>query len=151
MKKGNIADYKAFLGESGNLDAALKYLAETDLAAVEPGVHRIMGDDVYANVQQYNTRPWEEGAFEAHRQYIDIQFVASGEEIITVAPVGALELTEDHFSEGDYGKYADTVRGEDYVLGAGDFLILYPEDGHRPQILCGKSSPVKKFVMKVRL
>lgn len=147
----NAENLHKYFALSPNIRTAAKYLLETDLSSVAPGIHKIDGDEVYANVQIYETKPWDEGFFEAHKKYIDIQFVYSGTEIITVAPVGALEIEEDHYDEKDFAKYKDTVRGTDYVLGSGDFLLLYPEDAHRPQILSEKSGTVKKFVMKVKI
>lgn len=147
----NAKNLSKYFDLSPNIKTAAKYLLETDLSAVTPGIHKIDGDEVYANVQIYETKPWDKGFFEAHKKYIDIQFVFSGSELITVAPESALEIDEDHFAEKDFSKYKDTVRGTDYVLNAGDFLILYPEDAHRPQILSEKSATVKKFVMKVKI
>jgi len=151
MKLDNAKNLSKYLGESKNLDTAIKYLQETNLESVEPGIHKIDGDEVFANVQIYDTKPWDQGFFEAHNKYLDIQYVHSGEEIVTVAPRADVTIKEDHFDEGDYCKFEDSVRGTDYVLGAGDFMILYPEDAHRPQILSGKSTKVKKFVMKIKI
>ena len=39
--------------------------------------------------------------------------------------------------------------GIDYVLNAGDYLVLNPEDGHMPGICVGGPSPIRKAVIKV--
>jgi YhcH/YjgK/YiaL family protein len=39
--------------------------------------------------------------------------------------------------------------GDFLTLTAGDFMLLFPEDGHMPGIAVGASSPVKKAVFKI--
>ena len=37
------------------------------------------------------------------------------------------------------------------VLRAGDFLICYPEDGHRTAVAVNESEKIKKAIFKVRI
>ena len=47
----------------------------------------ILGDNIFYMVQSYDTDP-SKTVSEAHRKYIDIQFMVEGEEIICVADIG---------------------------------------------------------------
>ena len=45
----------------------------------------ILSDNIYANVEEYTTK--DVGYFEAHRDYLDIQILLSGEEVIEYTPL----------------------------------------------------------------
>ncbi len=71
---------------------AYKWLAETDIAALAVGSYPIMGDTVVANVQEYTTKLPEEGLFETHEKYFDIQYVVSGKEQFGVCKRDSLKV-----------------------------------------------------------
>lgn len=128
-------------------NAALKFLRDTDFAGAEPGKYPLSGGGTYATVSEYLTR--ESAPFEAHRKFIDIQFIVSGREYIDVAPLGAMSVVRD-----DYNPEKDimffTVSGyERRLADSGRFLILFPGDAHRPCMSVEKAEPVKKVVVKV--
>ena len=71
--------------------AAFEFLKQ--LPADQPsGRYLISGDDCFALVQTYTARPLAEAKFEAHRQYIDIQYIQAGRETILWTPL--VRLTE---------------------------------------------------------
>ena len=59
---------------------ALDFLKNTDLKALPGGRHEIEGDMMYANVDDVETKLFETTKPESHRNYVDIQFMVSGEE-----------------------------------------------------------------------
>jgi biofilm protein TabA len=128
-------------------DAAFSYLAENDFTDVPPGRVELSGDAMYALTQEYETKPLEQGKWEAHRQYIDVQYIVSGRERILFAPIESLEA-------GDYIPAKDflplTGRGSTVDLSAGFFVIFFPEDAHMPGLFIDHPEPVKKIVVKVR-
>lgn len=63
----------------------LRFLAETDFSKLADGRHEIDGDDVFANLMSYDSRAVNDTP-EAHRAYIDIQYLISGVELVGVAP-----------------------------------------------------------------
>lgn len=112
----------------------------------------IEGDDLYAMVQAYDTKPAAEKKFESHRTYADIQFIVSGQEIMAWAPVADLKVvTQPYEAKGDCALYADPKRATDIALGPNMFAIFWPEDGHKPGCAFGAPSRVQKVVLKVRL
>lgn len=106
---------------------------------------------VYLNISVYNTKSRAEGKYEAHRQYIDIQYVISGEEIICVNNIQKLDILENYNATNDCIFYSNSKNGQDYIMNAGDGMIIHPEDGHMPGMQCveGKPVNVKKMVIKV--
>jgi YhcH/YjgK/YiaL family protein len=112
----------------------------------------IEGDDLYAMIQAYDTKPAHEKKFESHRTYADIQFVVSGQEIMGYCPLPNLAVvTQPYEAKGDCALYADPKRATDLVLSPGMFAIFWPEDGHKPGCALGPASRVQKVVLKVRL
>lgn len=140
----NAALYNG-LGEK--LTKALEYLKSTDFSSMEPGRYDIDGDNIFAMVNQYDTRPLKEAELEAHKVYIDIQYVHSGVEKIGYAPLGDQTPSNDFNTDQDCGFYQGEPSLIDFKEGM--FAIFYPTDLHMPGIGEDKSA-VKKIVVKVR-
>lgn len=136
--------------ESARMQAALEFLARPDLAELECGRHEIMGDEVFANVMEFETVDAAEKAFEAHRRYTDVHFVISGEEHLCVAPVDECEPLGEFKEEDDFGLYLNPGRSAWVTLRAGDLVVTPPEDAHKPGC-CGDDdpAPLKKICVKV--
>jgi len=115
----------------------------------EAGRYELDGDKVFALVQQYQSKPLSEGKWEAHRKYIDVQFVVSGAERIGWTPVDGLTLTESYNEIKDIAFYKGD--GDFVTVPAGTFVILFPEDAHMPGIAVDAPAPVTKVVVKVRV
>ena len=70
-----ISNASVYLPLGPRIARALDYLRHTDLAGVAPGRYDLDGSDVYALVSEYVSKRPEEGRWEAHRRYIDLQSV----------------------------------------------------------------------------
>lgn len=129
---------------------AFEFLSRDDLSSLALGRNKIAGDDVFANVQEYETVSTAEKHFEAHRRYYDVQYVVSGEEVLQYAPLG-LACEVEPFDEGaDFGLYEVREQVTEVVLRAGDLAVLAPEDAHKPGCSLGANPvPVRKIVVKV--
>ncbi|MDX9882703.1 MAG: YhcH/YjgK/YiaL family protein [Prolixibacteraceae bacterium] len=128
---------------------ALQYIAETDFTGLAKGKYIIDGELIYAVVNEYETKPEADCKIEAHRNYIDVQFIVSGEEAIGYAPLNGQEPSIAYNDEKDCVFYK--VPTSKVILGAGMFAIFYPHDLHQPGISSGTISNVKKVVVKVRV
>ena len=117
-----------------------------DLQGAATGTFEIAGTQVYAIVQDYDTLLLNQGVWEAHRRYIDLQYMVSGTERIGYAHVGRM-------SPGVYDPARDFLplagEGDFLTFGPGDFMLLFPEDAHMPRIAVGAPAPVRKVVVKV--
>lgn len=124
----------------------LNYLASTDFTKVEDGRHDLT-DYLYANIQTYQTK--EDALFEAHRDYIDIQYIISGEEKIGVTDYSSCTEAIAYDKEKDIEFL--NGNGEYYPLKEGEYMILYPQDAHKPSISLNNQSTVRKVVVKVQI
>lgn len=114
------------------------------------GRHEIDGDQVFALVERYATKPLENGLFEAHRKYMDVQFLYSGRETILWTPLALMkEETRPYDEVKDIAKWKLVPDYTPVHLSAGHFAILYPQDAHAPTLEWEKSEPVFKVVVKV--
>jgi len=126
---------------------AFAYLAKTDFQVVAPGRYELDGDRVFALVQRYETKPREQGVWEAHRRYLDVQYVAAGLESLGYAPRGSLTVTQPYAAEKDVELLAGD--GDFVTASAGRFAVFFPQDAHMPCLACGKPGQVIKVVVKV--
>ena len=127
---------------------AFAFICKTDFSKLGDGKYEIENDDIFAIVQEYNTKDKKEAKLEAHRKYIDIQYIHSGVELIGVATLhNQIPITND--PENDIAFY----QGETSFikLEAGMFAIFFPDDLHMPGIKLTQSAKVKKVVVKVRV
>ena len=130
---------------------AYEFLSHDNLATLPLGRTTIDGDEVFANVQEYDTVPALDKQMEAHRRYYDVQFVVSGEELIQYAPLEGLTEIGSFDTESDFGMYATPADCSNLVVRAGQLAIFAPEDAHKPGCSLGASKPVRKIVVKVQV
>lgn len=143
-----LSNAHLYLSLSPNVRRAFEYLQKTDLAYLPVGIFEMDGKDLYVNSQEYNTKLPAQGKWEAHRRYIDLQYVISGTERIGYAHLSRLAL-------GYYNAEKDVLSlmgSGDYVtLTAGDFMLLFPEDAHMPGMAIDGPVSVKKAVVKIAI
>jgi len=144
-----IENSKLYEGISQRIKEAFEYIGNTDLKNFKPGKYEIDGENIFALISEYKTKAESEGKLEAHRKYIDVQYVISGEELMGYAPLGIQQFLESYKEENDI----IFLKGnKSFVkVSSGMFAIFFPEDVHMPGISIGKISDVKKLVIKVRI
>jgi biofilm protein TabA len=117
------------------------------------GKHVIDGERIFALVQRYHPKPAGEATWEAHRRYIDVQYIVEGAERIGYAALGdGLKVTTPYDAEKDAAMF--DARGDLFEVPAGAFAIFMPQDVHAPGLLSSTSvgiATVKKVVVKCRL
>ncbi len=125
---------------------AFAFLRRKDLGNLPPGRHEVDGDRVYASVDKGDGRGRPGAKLEAHRKYIDIQFVFAGTDEMgwkTLKQCTQLEQPYDDKKEcaifGDESDAWITTR-------PGQFVIFFPEDAHAPMRGDG---PIHKVILKV--
>ena len=138
--------------ESIRLYADLLPNLENGLKAVDAletyEVGRCEFEGGYFMVQEGTTHPLEEGNFEVHRNYIDVQIILEGSE-----EVGWQHLS-NLISEIPYSpeKDAEFLKGNpDHVMkiSAGMFWVGFTQDGHKPCCHTKEQQNYKKIVMKL--
>ena len=136
---------------SERLAKALEVLKKEDFSKKAEGRYDIDGSNLYYLVQRYQTKPMEQCKLEAHENYIDIQFVADGEEILAYTPIDNLEVTTPYNKEKDIVFYKTPAKITSVNLTEGMFCVLYPQDSHMPKCQLSGPSNVLKVVVKVKI
>lgn len=127
---------------------AFQYLTATDFSQVQKGKYEVDGTDIIAIVNEYNTVPASGEQMEAHKKYIDIQYIVSGQELIGHDFLLQQSPSKAYDADSDYWLFGGTPAFFS-KMQEGMFAIFFPTDLHMPNILVKESSPVKKVVMKV--
>ena len=132
------------------LRKAMDFLRLRGINELPDGTIEIDGKNVFAIVQRYETVKPDAPKFEYHRKYIDVQYIASGEEVIGWAAKERMTITEAYDADRDIA-FGLVKKGNwtAALLDAGQLAILFPEDGHAPRLAAASISPVTKIVVKV--
>ena len=105
---------------------------------------------MYANVLEYDTVPAAEKELEAHHDYYDVQYVASGEEMLQYATANGLATVQAYDAVDDYCLLKTPEPVTSIALHAGELAIFAPEDAHKPGCTLIVPTHVRKIVVKVR-
>ena len=144
---GNIKDKERYIGLHPAFRAAFEFMESA--AGKEVGKYEIDGKNLYAMVQEYvGKEPHEK--FEAHKKYIDIQYIISGREIMESTALNMCGQMSDYNEVKDVQYYTCHGLKTKIQAGEGDFAIFYPEDVHKPGIKMDDSI-IKKVVVKILL
>ena len=125
---------------------AFEYMRSTHLLALAPGIHPIIGDDMFAIVEHMPGRSREQAQLECHCKYIDIQLVLEG-----VDEMGWKSLREcskpvaDYSAEKDIQFFYDTPASW-IATPPNAFCIFFPEDAHAPLVSTGH---IRKVIFKI--
>jgi YhcH/YjgK/YiaL family protein len=132
------------------LAKAVEFLRLRGTHDLPDGRIELDGENVFAIVSRYETIQTDAPKFEYHRKYIDVQYIASGEEVIGWAPIDRMAVTEAYDTDKDicFGA-VEPGKWSPVYLKAGELAVFYPQDGHAPRLACGVRSSVMKIVVKV--
>lgn len=147
--------YNAIIGNEYKYDlsapkfqTAFDFLHREDLAELPVGWIELE-NGVRASVQHYTTMPAETLDFETHEKFFDVQYVIEGVEMIGVVGRSGLVEKISYDEENDITFYETPALSGAVLLNAGDYIVLAPEDSHKPRCIAGEAMPVKKIVVKV--
>jgi len=132
---------------------ALDYLQETNLRKLANGRHTLDGERLFAIVQRYRPKPAAEARWEAHRKYIDVQYIVDGCE-----RMGYTYLRNELVVETPYDAQKDIIfyqaQGDLLEVPAGSFVIFTPHDVHAPGLTTERPAATRevcKVVVKCRV
>ena len=128
---------------------AFEFLKRKDLADLPVGWIEL-GDGVRASVQRYDSFAWDANRFETHEKYFDVQYVIEGIEFCGVCDRSECKkVAVAYNADNDVTFYEEPKHCGTVFLNAGDFIVLGPEDAHKPRCAVEKPMPIKKIVVKV--
>jgi biofilm protein TabA len=141
----------AYFKNKERWDKAFKFLLNNDLSKLETKRYDIDGDNLFATVSEYLSKNEETTNFEAHRKYIDIQYVISGTEIMNVAPLSSVNEVITPYDGSKDIEFIKVNNMTNNKATQSNFFIFFPGDAHRPGIKDKSNSTVRKVVIKVKV
>lgn len=157
-----IDNARLYAGLNPCFPKAFEILKDQTMLKRQDGKYPVDGEKTFYTIQRYTTRPINDGKFEAHRKYIDIQFLLSGIELLGYAPLKGLTVAKEYNPEKDIAFFHPPKDFTKVMLEPGLFCILFPNDAHLPAL--GEVSPlggpgchlalpsdVRKVVVKIKL
>ena len=148
MITDKIKNIDLYCSLSDRISKAIKFLKETDFTNLEPQKINIDGENIFAILAEYQTKDIQNCKLEAHRKYIDIQYIISGSELIGYAPLNGQTVIEEYNEDKDVIFFDGETSS--IKLDAGMFAVFFPEDLHKPCIqTAGNSESVQKIVVKI--
>jgi biofilm protein TabA len=146
-----IDNTRLYIGLHASFAKVFEILTDKTLPQKQDGKYPVDGDKIYYTLQRYTTKPLNEGNLEAHRKYIDIQFLLEGVEILGYAPLKGLTTAEVYNPQKDIAFFNTPKDITKVILEPGLFCILFPDDAHLPGLQLAGPAEVRKVVIKIRL
>jgi len=132
-------------------DKAFSFLKNSNLSELATGKHNIDGDNLYASVSGYLTKDENAARFEAHRKYVDIQYVIKGKETIQIAPLAIRDSVYQEYDETRDIEFFTVKEHKSLQATPDRFFIFFPSDAHKPGLNAETADSVKKIVIKLRI
>lgn len=143
-----IENSDRYIGLHKNFAKAFEYIKSQNLHTLEPGKYVIDGTELFSAVSLKEGVITADAKFEAHQNYIDIQYCVSGVEKIGWSPKNTCSQPKAEYNaEKDVTFYNDEPVTY-FQLIPEQFVIFFPEDVHAPMIGEGL---IKKLVLKIKL
>lgn len=130
----------------------IAFLQQNDPSKIALGETEILGRELFVRTAEYETRPLAQGKFEAHRLYMDLQYVVSGVEQMLYAPADLLSPLTSYDEAGDYQFFKVARDASSFIVRSDEFAVFWPGEAHCPSCSVGDAvGLVKKIVFKVRV
>lgn len=126
--------------------------ARDEAAGLSVGVHKLDGERLKANIDEYQTQPADERRFEAHEQYMDVQVMLDGVERQDISVSTDLVPAVPYSLEKDIVFFQTPETFATVRLEPGTFVVYFPQDAHRPSCAAdGVPASVRKVCMKIKV
>ena len=100
-------------------------------------------------VQRITSKPAEGALLEAHKNFLDIQYIPEATETMGWAPIEKLEVAKEYNDVKDAWLFAGECDLVD--IRPGYCYVVYPEDAHAPGVHRDEVKEYSKIVVKLPL
>lgn len=148
----NMKNCKMYYGVNERFEKAFEFIKKAIDENLETGKYEIDGKNLYASIQEYETKTEDRCKFEGHENYIDIQCIISGCEMMGSADISKAVANTEYNAEKDVMFYENYYKATYCVAQDGEYCIFFPHDIHRPGMAYQDvPTTVKKIVVKVHV
>ncbi len=125
---------------------AFDYLRTTDLLELAPGIHPVLGEQIFAIAESGPGRTRKDAKLECHRRYIDIQMVLKGVDEMGWKPLAdCVEPATEYDAARDIRFFSDAPKSW-IATPSGAFCLFFPDDAHAPLV---SADMIRKIVVKI--
>ena len=148
----NVKNCELYYSMHPKFKDAFDFIKKAIKENLDAGKYEIDGKELWASVQEYTSKLENEAKAEAHKNYIDIQYIVSGTEVIEGFDIDKATPKSDYNDVKDVMFYEDLTDVTKGILNADEYGIFFPNDVHKPGMcLNGTQDTVKKIVVKVKV
>lgn len=152
----SVKNAELYSGLGADFREIFEFIKKTNLEKTPAGRYPLSGG-IYYLVQEIEAKPADSGesgcVYEAHRKYIDLQYIIKGRELQKFSHLSALKEKTPYDGEKDVAFYegpAGMTASGHAVLNSGFFTVYFPEDGHIPGLGAnGDPEKILKAVFKI--
>lgn len=130
---------------------ALSFLQRLRICDIENNKNIVVNDFFSYSVQNYFTKNKKTCQLVSHKEYINIQIIVAGNEMIDLVDVLRLTELEDYDKNNDVAHWNCPKTMLRVKLSMGDYIIIYPENAYRDGVCLGESERVIKIIGKIRI
>lgn len=147
----NMGNKEMYRNMHRGFDKAFEFLERYQLETPDEDYYEIDGTQVYAMIQRYATVKESELKWEAHKKYIDIQYIMKGSEYIGWAKIGDIAEKNSYDEANDCILTRNPKSQPVFLpLHKDDFAIFFPQDLHKPKCQYDEiACHVTKVVIKI--
>lgn len=147
-----LKNCECYYGVNARFEKAFDFIKNAVKENLPVGKYEIDGTDVYAMVQEYDTKLPDEAKFEAHKKYIDIQYIISGTEKMEVTDISKAKPNTEYNTEKDVIFFEDVDMATAGVFTDEEYAVFFPQDVHKPGMANDNiRATVRKIVVKVKV
>lgn len=125
-----------------------EYLKSTDFSKIEVGKIELKGKDLFVIISDSDMKSREDAKLEVHNKYIDIQLPVSKSESFGWKARADMKDEREPFNEEKDIQFFKDGYTTLFSVSPGNFVILFPEDGHAP---CIGEEKIRKIVVKIKI
>jgi biofilm protein TabA len=149
MISGNIHQLHLLPYLPDALRQAIEYVKQHLLQQTQIGRYNIPDSSAFVLISNDSTEPQLQRRAEFHQRHLDIQIVLKGSEGMTYSNQPATQVTTDWLADKDIAFLPAGEQEKTVVLHAGDFVVFYPGEVHKPLCAVGEAANVLKAVVKI--
>ena len=120
------------------------FAAVNALETYEPATHQLSGGNRFFVSSGTTIAPT---VAEAHRKYLDIQYIVKGQETMGWADLADCSMEGEFSEEKDIGMYSGPFTF--HTIPAGTCYVVFPEDAHMPGRHLDVPNDYTKIVIKL--